>query len=108
MKMSGVIAFGVCLATAAAPVHGPAHASPQDRRGDQQAARKGRVEGHLLPLRAIEARVVPAMAKRGGQYIGFDFDSGTGIYTLKFLRNGNVIWIDVDGRTGQIVRQSGG
>jgi len=66
------------------------------------------MQGRLLPLRAIEARVVPAMAKRGAQYIGFDFDSGTGIYTLKFLRNGNVIWVDVDGRTGQVMSQAGG
>jgi hypothetical protein len=104
MKMFGVLFLGVCLAAATAPVH----AAPQDRRSDQEAARKGRMQGHLLPLRAIEARVVPLMAKKGAQYIGFDFDSGTGIYTLKFLRNGNVIWIDVDGRTGQIVGQSGG
>ncbi len=104
MKMFGVLCLGTFLAVAAVPVH----AAPQDRRSDQEAARQGRMQGNLLPLRVIEARVVPAMVKKGAQYIGFDFDSGTGIYTLKFLRNGNVIWVDVDGRSGQVMRQSGG
>ncbi|MBX3595612.1 hypothetical protein [Sphingomonas sp.] len=104
MKMFGVLLLGATLAVAATPVD----AAPQDRRSDQEAARKGREEGRLLPLRAIEARVVPYMVKKGAQYIGFDFDSGTGIYTLKFLRDGNVIWVDVDGRTGQVMSRSGG
>ncbi|MEG3181038.1 hypothetical protein [Sphingomonas sp. LT1P40] len=103
--MFGVFCLGAFLAVAAVPVH----AAPQDRRSsDQEAARQGRMQGRLLPLRVIEARVVPLMAKKGAQYIGFDFDSGTGIYTLKFLRNGNVIWVDVDGRSGQVISTSGG
>jgi hypothetical protein len=104
MKMFSVLVLGALVA-AAAP---GAAASPQDRRSDQEAARKGRMQGQLLPLRVIEARVVPAMARAGAQYIGFDFDSATGIYTLKFLRNGNVIWVDVDGRSGQVMSRSGG
>jgi hypothetical protein len=103
MKMFGVLCLGAFLAAAA-----PVHATPQDRRSDQEAARAGRVQGKLLPLRAIEARVVPQMERQGARYLGFDCDSGTGIYTLKFLRNGNVIWIDVDGRTGQVMSRSGG
>lgn len=75
------------------------------RRGDQMRAFEGRREGRLLPLPEIEARVVPTM--KGAQYIGFDFDSDTAIYTLKFLRNGSVIWVEVDGRSGQIVGRTG-
>ncbi len=104
MQMFRVLALAASVAVAAAP----AHALPQDRRSDQAAARKGRMQGQLLPLRTIEARVVPPMTKRGAQYIGFDFDSASGIYTLKFLRNGNVIWVDVDGRSGQVMSRSGG
>lgn len=104
MKMVRVLVLGACLAAVAAP----AQASPQDRRGDQEAARKGRMQGQLLPLRAIEGRVVPQMMRQGAQYIGFDFDSATGIYTLKFLRNGNVIWVNVDGRSGQVMGRAGG
>ncbi len=55
--------------------------------------------GETFPLREIERRVVPTVP--GSQYLGFDYDPQTNIYTLKFLRNGSVIWVDVDGRTGQ-------
>lgn len=75
------------------------------RRGDQAEALAARREGRVLPLREIERRVVPQMA--GAQYIGVDFDSGSGIYTLKFLRDGSVIWISVDGSSGNIVGRTG-
>ena len=66
---------------------------------------RARRDGRLLPLREIEARVVPTM--QGAQYIGVDFDAGTGVYTLKFLRDGVVIWVDVDGRSGQVIGRTG-
>eukprot|EP01037_Dinobryon_pediforme_P024444 gene24444-26244_t len=44
---------------------------------------------------------------RGSQYLGFDFDAERGIYTLKFLRDGTVIWVEVDGRSGQIIGRTG-
>ncbi len=75
--------------------------APDQRHGDQRSAFEARKTGRSLSLREIEARVIPTM--RGSQYIGFDYDSGSAIYTLKFLRDGTVIWVDVDGRTGQIV-----
>ena len=84
---------------------GVADAQAWRKRDDQQAAPEGRRSGNLLPLREIERRVVPTM--RGAQYLGFDFDSASAIYTLKFLRDGHVIWIDVDGRSGRIVGRSG-
>ena len=74
-------------------------------RGDQWGAFEQRREGRLLPLREIENRVVPRM--KGAQYIGFDFD-GVSVYTLKFLRDGSVIWVEVDGRSGQVLRRMGG
>jgi hypothetical protein len=75
------------------------------RRSDQATAYAARRDGRLLGLREIEGRVVPTM--RGAQYIGVDFDSGTGVYTLKFLRDGVVIWVDVDGRSGQVIGRTG-
>ncbi|MEG3164561.1 hypothetical protein U1701_08150 [Sphingomonas sp. PB2P19] len=87
---------------AAAPVLA---AESDQRRGDQMSAFEARRQGRALSLREIEARVVPTM--KGAQYIGFDYDSGSAIYTLKFLRDGNVIWVDVDGRSGQIVGRTG-
>lgn len=71
------------------------------KRADQMQAFDGRRQGRLMSLRDIERRVVPVMA--GAEYLGSDFDGSSGVYTLKFLRNGNVIWVDVDGRSGQII-----
>ncbi|MGC6400199.1 PepSY domain-containing protein [Sphingomonas sp. FW199] len=82
-----------------------AAAAQRRPRVDQQAAHQGRAEGRLLPSREIERRVVPQM--KGAEYLGFDFDSGTAIYTLKFLRDGNVIWVDVDARSGRILGRTG-
>ena len=70
-----------------------------------RAASAPRQNVQVLPIREIERRVIPMM--QGAQYLGFDFDPQTSIYTLKFLRNGSVIWVDVDGRTGRIVRRTG-
>lgn len=100
MKMTGFGAIALALLLIA-----PAQAEAQHRRhDDQDAAREGRKQGNL-PLREIERRVVPQM--KGAQYIGFDFDPGTAVYTLKFLRNGNVIWVSVDGRSGAIIGRAG-
>ena len=74
---------------------------PADQHRDQDQAWQARRQGHILPLKEIERRVVPTIA--GAQYIGVDFDPETAVYTLKFLRNGAVIWVDVDGRSGQVV-----
>jgi hypothetical protein len=72
---------------------------------DQQRAWEARREGRVLPLPEIERRVVPMM--RGAQYLGPELDPDSGIYTLKFLRNGTVIWVKVDGRSGQIIGRTG-
>lgn len=93
--------FALALLLAApAPQLGAQHRSEQWRAFEQ------RREGRILPLRDIETRVVPSM--RGADYIGFDFDGASGIYTLKFLRDGTVIWVQVDGRSGQVLGRIGG
>jgi hypothetical protein len=70
------------------------------QRGDQWRAFEQRREGRILPLREIEGM-------RGAEYIGFDFDGSDGVYTLKFLRDGRVIWVEVDGRSGQVLGRTG-
>ena len=91
-------ALGLAIAAA------PADARPREK--EQDAALKGAQSGRLVPLRAIEMRIVPRM--RGADYLGPEFDPGSGRYRLKFMRDGQVIWIDVDARTGQVLGQSGG
>ena len=77
----------------------------QRNRGDQDSAYSALQKGEVRSLREIEGRVVPRM--RGSDYLGPEFDSRSGVYRLKFMRNGSVIWVDVDGRTGTVIGQSG-
>ena len=60
--------------------------------------------GKVKSIRSIEDRILPRMA--GTEYIGPEFDPGAQVYRLKFIRDGRVIFVDVDGRTGNILRQS--
>jgi len=83
----------------------PAAAAPPDGQSESVAARHALRDGRVLPIREIERRVVPTMP--GAQYLGFDFEMPSAIYTLKFLRNGAVIWVDVDGRSGQVIGRTG-
>lgn len=78
----------------------PAHA----KRDDQGQVRKDMREGHVRSLREIERRVLPQM--RGAQYLGPEYDATSMVYRLKFIDNGRVIWLDVDARTGNVLRRS--
>ena len=73
-------------------------------RSDQGEARKEMRAGNVLPLRKIEARILPMM--KDAEYLGPAYDSTAMAYRLKFIRNGRVIFIDVDARSGKILRRS--
>ena len=83
----------------------PGFAGVPKSRGDQDSAYAARQKGEVRSLREIEGRVVPRMP--GSDYLGPEFDPRSGVYRLKFMRNGSVIWVDVDGRTGAVIGQSG-
>ena len=59
-------------------------------------------QGRSMPLPKIEQRVMPFMG--GADYLGPEFHGGS--YRLKFVRDGRVIWVDVDAATGRILRRS--
>jgi uncharacterized membrane protein YkoI len=80
----------------------PADARPRGR--EQDDVFRGTQEGRILPLRMIEGRILPRM--RGFDYIGQELIRGE-TYRLKFMRGAQVVWIDVDARTGQIIGKSG-
>lgn len=96
--------FAVALAAA---VLGADAQAQQSRRGEQDAALDATRRGSVHSLRQIEGAVVPAMKRRGANYIGAEFDSDVMRYRLKFVRGSSVIWIDVDGRSGAIIAQAG-
>ena len=58
-------------------------------------------EGRAMPLPQLERRVLPFMG--GADYLGPELNGDT--TRLKFIQNGRVIWVDVDGQ-GRIVRRS--
>lgn len=73
-------------------------------RTDQGEARKEMRAGNVLPLRQIEAMILPGMG--GAEYLGPAYDSTAMAYRLKFIRDGRVLFVDVDARTGRILRRS--
>jgi hypothetical protein len=102
MKMLAKPVLCACLAAILLPASAFARAPDRAPQDNQTQRRK---QGPGVSVREIERRVIPRMP--GAQYLGFDYEPSSDIYTLKFLRNGSVIWVDVDGRTGKIVRRAG-
>lgn len=74
-----------------------------ERPRDQDRAFRAFQEGRSMPLPMIERRVVPQMG--GADYLGPEFIGQT--YRLKFVRDGRVIWVDVDAATGRVVGRAG-
>ncbi|MXP32015.1 PepSY domain-containing protein [Parerythrobacter jejuensis] len=82
-------------------VQAPAAAQERTAQGE---ARKEMRAGNVLSLREIERRVLPTM--RGSEYLGPAYDSAAMAYRLKFIRDGRVLFVDVDARSGKILRRS--
>ena len=80
--------------------HGPQpQAGPPPR--EQERAWEATREGRSMPLPELERRVMPLMG--GADYLGPELNGDT--YRFKFIQNGRVIWVDVDGQ-GRIIRRS--
>ena len=73
-------------------------------RSDQGEARQQMQAGNQLSLREIERRILPQM--RGAEYLGPAYDKTKRAYRLKFIKDGRVSYIDVDARTGRIIKRS--
>ncbi|WP_245953784.1 hypothetical protein [Parasphingopyxis lamellibrachiae] len=94
-----VFALGVA-AMLAAPVSAPAQ-----QRSEQDMVFENRQQGRVMPLRSIERRVVTQM--RGYDYLGnpIYFESSN-TYRMTFMRDGQVIRVEVDARSGRIRNRS--
>ena len=80
---------------------GPRVETPGPAR-EQQRAFEATREGRSMPLPQLEQRVLPFMG--GADYLGPELNGG--VYRFKFMQNGRVIWVDVDGQSGRILRRS--
>lgn len=90
------------LLAAASLAASPTLADARGLRGlqrdrDQNAAYRAMQEGRILSLPEIRARI----RMPGADFIGAEFDGR--VYRLKYMRGADVIWLDVDARTGRIV-----
>ena len=72
-----------------------------DRPRDSDQAFENKREGRSMPLPQLERRVLPLIG--GADYLGPELNGET--YRFKFMQNGRVIWVDVDGQ-GRIIRRS--
>ena len=73
-----------------------------DAGRDTDRAFEATRDGRSMPLPQLERRILPFMG--GADYLGPELNGGT--YRLKFMQDGRVIWVDVDARTGRIIRRS--
>jgi uncharacterized membrane protein YkoI len=97
MKRIRLILLGALAALAIVPV---AHADGRPQHDEQNEARRDLRAGNVHSLRDIERRVLPTMP--GMQYLGPEYDPEAMAYRLKFIRDGRVVFVDVDARTGQV------
>ena len=90
----------LAMAALAAPSL-PAEARGLQNMREQDRAYRAAQQGQILPLPMIRSRIrVP-----GAEFIGAEFDGR--VYRLKYMRGSEVIWIDVDARTGRIIARTG-
>ena len=68
---------------------------------DADKAFRSREQGRSMPLPQLERRVMPMMG--GADYLGPEMNGD--MYRFKFMQNGRVIWVDVDGQ-GRVIRRS--
>ena len=96
MTLFGTLILSAALASGLGSAAGLAN-PPRDADRAWQATRDGR----SMPLPQLERRVMPMMG--GADYLGPEMNGDT--YRFKFMQNGRVIWVDVDGQ-GRVIRRS--
>ena len=70
-----------------------------------------RKEGRNFPVLVLTARdswsdKVAGLDAGADDYLSFEYDGGNSAYRLKFMKEGQVVWVDVDARTARILRIS--
>lgn len=102
-RHSSIMKHLTVLALALAALAIPALTSFAQSNGEQTQVRKEMRAGNVRSLREIEQRVLPTMP--GMQYLGPEYDPAAMAYRLKFIRDGRVVFVDVDARSGDVLDQ---
>jgi hypothetical protein len=74
-----------------------------DRKREQDRAFDATRQGRIRPLPELREKVMPIVG-RDAEPLSPEMIGRT--YRMKFMRDGRVIWVDVDPRTGRIIRMS--
>jgi len=91
-------ALFLAVAIAAGLTGAPTLADPPR---DANRAFQGVRQGRSMPLPQLERHVLPMMG--GADYLGPEINGNA--YRFKFIQNGRVVWVDVDGQ-GRVIRRS--
>ena len=92
----------LAAALAAGLLTSPAMAD-RKREREQDRAFDATREGRIRPLPELRQRVMPLVG-RDAEPLSPEMNGRT--YRMKFMRDGRVIWVDVDPRTGRVLRTS--
>ena len=104
LLLAAALAAGVSSAPALADGprdHGRSRQEAPPTMREQERAWEATRDGRSMPLPQLERRIMPMMG--GADYLGPELNGNT--YRFKFMQNGRVIWVDVDGQ-GRIIRRS--
>ena len=101
-----LLAAALLSALAGAPAWADHPGGPRPRSSaplprEQERAWEATRDGRSMPLPELQRRVMPLMG--GADYLGPELNGN--VYRFKFMQNGRVIWVDVDGQ-GRIMRRS--
>ena len=104
MNLFRPLAVLVALATlwsAAPPLAAQSFASRE-----QDEVRENMLDRKVMPFSIIKRRTEQVMANEGS-YVGVAHSPREGVYRMQFMRkDGRVIWVDVDGKTGEIIART--
>lgn len=103
MMMKTLASLLVAMALAGSSVSALAQA--QSLTSDQASARAEMQAGRNLPIRDIERRLVPRYEQQGYEYLTFEYDGVAAVYRLKFIKDGNLLFVDADARNGRVLRE---
>ena len=99
--LATALAFGMLPSVPAAAA---SDRGTYQERSDQSDARREMRAGNHLPLREIQRRVIAQMGD--AEYIGSAYDKVAKVYVFKFVENKRVVQLNVDPRTGRILKRS--
>lgn len=107
--LAGLAVLPASAASAQSRNAPPRAPMPETRSMQSDQAYRAVQSGQILPLRAIRERVrIDGATLIGADLMGGGIMNGDPRYRLRFMRRHEIIWVDVDARTGRVLGRVGG